>query len=167
MLNIKMIKLRGYDEMNFVGNEIDVLGGFSDFSNSTYISDAIQELADTHTPIYYNDILKNIPSIVEYIEQGINEFGASGNFFEMVQTGYYLYYTEVLNSNLEELMFNFIAESLNEYIKAHELSLDIDTLENDIENEICDTLYKIETFDELEELIKATIELIKNGDFNE
>lgn len=162
---VQVIKLREYNTPELIGNEVDVLGEFDAFSGSTYICDAITEISDNNIPIYYNEIWANVKDISEYIERGLEEGIAdiSKGLEVVFQVGYYLYHSDNLYNNLEELKFNFAAEALNKYIQAHELSLNIEGLENAITDLVSD-IDNNSTYDELENVITELVDNIKNGD---
>ena len=51
---------------------------FENYSGSTYICDAITEIADNYVSIYYSDIMDFIKNNVEEVEEAIDEFGWDG-----------------------------------------------------------------------------------------
>lgn len=131
-----------YDNNELLGNEIDVLEEFSSYNGSMYVCDAISELADSYIPIYDNDVWKDAYEISDYIEQAISEGlvdTSDINLVKIFQGGYYCYYTELLNNNLDAIAFNIIANNINMYLQsidADNLDLDLDEIEEQINDGI-------------------------------
>ncbi len=71
--------MRKLDEMRSelnLGDYGDRLNDYRD--SSSYICDAITEIADGATSIYYSDIMEFISNNVEAVEEAIDEFGWDG-----------------------------------------------------------------------------------------
>lgn len=110
---------------------------FNDYSGSTYICDAITEIADGMVDIYNGDLWENAPKVSEYVEQAMAEglVDTSSRDFSLTnafQAGEYEYYTAALYKNLDELACNYI---LN-YLDGTEICVAyVGTAEFDIESE--------------------------------
>lgn len=165
--NLRTIKLLDYDTMVDLGNEIYAIDELSNYSDSQYICDAISEIADSYIPIYTNAVWENASDISEYIEDAISQgLGSLENgLISVFQSGYYNYYTQVLYNNFDSFKFNYVALALNEYINAHKLNLDIDSLESEIENEI-EKIDNNDLFSYIKECIEFIVERIEEGNFN-
>ena len=82
-----------------------------------YITDAIQECADSDIDIYYHDLLKWLPDNYEWIEfaeaQGLLE-GAKGDIFKMTQMAQYECFSQDMYEHQEDICKNFVLESLKD-----------------------------------------------------
>lgn len=109
-------------EYNLIGileDDLDVINSFSEYDGSTYICDAISEIADRFIPIYNHDVWKDASNIQEYIEEAVESGLAyvEGNEVDLIkifQAGYYQYYTQLLYDNLDAMAFNYIADKVEE-----------------------------------------------------
>jgi hypothetical protein len=172
------IKLKEYDLLGQLGNEEDALDSFvNDYtdSNHSYVCDIISEVADSSVPIYYNEIWEDAREIEEYIGEAIAQglYEVSGTDFDLhklFQAGYYQYYTQSLYQNLDEMVFNFMADMVNEYLDNLDenviAELDLVEVEDKIEqyadnfdhnDKIGDI---IDEADDIIEYIKSEIELV-------
>lgn len=79
-------------------------------SDSEYIQDVIQEIADNATPCYNSGLLdwlnEDRAEAVEYIEEAANEFGTEKpfNFWRLLSSGYYMKAERAINDNLEDVL---------------------------------------------------------------
>lgn len=165
--NLRTIKLLDFDTLVDLGNEEDAIAELCEYSDSMYIGDVIAEIADSYIPIYTNDVWENASTISEYIEDAISQGLANmeSGIVSVLQSGYYNYYTQVLYENLESFKFNYVATALNEYIKAHELELDIEELESHIETEV-ENMDNDNRLSDVTDLIQQIVETINDGEFN-
>ena len=72
---------------------------------SSYVCDAISEIADNHTSIYYSDIKEFISNNVDAVERALDEFGwegVGGDLMKAGQMGEYLEITDDLYSHLAD-----------------------------------------------------------------
>lgn len=166
-----VIKEKDYNLLTNLGDEIDALESFFEYSDSTYICDAISEIADNLVPIYTINVWENVPNIREYIEeaiaQGLIDTRGDIDLIKIFRAGYYQYYSQVLYDNLDTLCFNYITNKVNKAIK--ELGIDKDLLDLD------DIEYTIETetensdnndkFIDLDEKAKGIIDNIIYGKY--
>lgn len=94
------------EQMNDIS--IDLVDEY--YNSTAYICDAISQVADDACSIYYNDRiewLKKDPEAVDYIEQGVEEFGIDSNsfdFWQLITQGQYLQATETLYRDLQDII---------------------------------------------------------------
>jgi hypothetical protein len=100
MLNIKTASL-----LDSVGLG-DYAGRLNDYRGaSCYICDAISEIADSATSIYYSDIIKFISGNVEAVNAAIKEFGWDGCGCDLYKAGQMAEYMQIeadIYSHLED-----------------------------------------------------------------
>jgi len=144
---------------NLSQNDEDVLASFIDYSGSTYICDAISEIADRHVSIYNATICEecwNLYSSGAYEEassQGLME--GSNDLIKNLQMAWYEYNTQQLYNNLQEMVFNYAVDYIND--KYSEIEIDEDKLE-----EVLSDIDNNNTFDNIEEAVNTLIEEIEN-----
>ena len=83
------------------------LGRYGEYLNDyrgseTYICDAITEIADNNTSIYYYDILEFIKNNAEYVNEAVDEFGWPGDIYKAGQYGEFKYIEEDIYENLKD-----------------------------------------------------------------
>jgi len=166
-----MLELKQYnllEEIDGYGEE-DIIEEMSNYDGSTYVCDAISEIADSNIPIYNNDIWKNVQDIQEYIEQAISSgiVDTSHNGIDLIkvfQGGYYEYNTQLLYANLDSVAFNMVADKLNEYFNTlteeQLTSLDLTEIEEELESktEHFDNNNYLSVIDDIFEELKEEIE---------
>lgn len=170
---LEAIELRSYNLLNDLEDDQDVIDSFiGDYSGSTYICDAISEIADSQIPIYTSDIWDGARNIREYIEEAQESGLCEGvtDIDKIMQAGYYQYYTQVLYDNLDTMAFNIVAEKVNNKLAdldddAYDL-IDLYELDAEIENET-DGYDNNNTFDDLDSLADDLIERIADGEFSQ
>jgi len=97
MLNIN-------DRMKELSSRItDYSEQLTEYSGTTYICDAISEIADGNTSIYYNDIRDFIAGHVEEVNETIKEFGFDGCGNDLYKAGQMAEYTTIENEIYNEL----------------------------------------------------------------
>jgi hypothetical protein len=167
---VQFIEKKEYSLKHVLDGEIDVVEEMLD--KSGYLCDAISETADGNIPIYTQEVWENASKLQDWIEEAISEGIAptgSGDvdLVKIFQSGYYVFYQELLYDNLDNLAYNYIAEKVNEFLtnftKASEV--DIAEVEGTIEEET-DSTDNNDTFSDLEDKAQAIIEGIQNGDFS-
>ena len=77
-----------------------------------------------------------------------------------------MYYTEVLYENFEIIAFNKVVDDVNIYLKEQNKECDEQLLEAQIEVELALFDNNSRIF-EIGDIVKAIIELIEDGDFDE
>ncbi|AIF72143.1 hypothetical protein LD11_gp267 [Bacillus phage Riley] len=144
----KQLELTQYDTLEALEGDIDVLEAFYEYEGSTYVCDAIQEIADKFIPIYTHELWKNAYDMKEYIEEAMSQGlcetprGEQPDLDKIFQAGYYQYYTQVLYNNEAELYYNYIAVIVNKWLEGlnHDQleKIDINELDERIEEERAD-----------------------------
>ena len=106
-----------------------------DYSGSTYICDAISEIADNNTSIYYSDIIKFISAHVEEVNDAIAEFGWDGCGKDLYKAGQMAEFCEIereMYDNMESIVklyaANYIRENYGEEISAETWEAIVDEL---------------------------------------
>ena len=167
-----VIQKRDYklnDLLADVSDAIDELANEFKNGNDAYVCDMISEIAENYTPISYNAIWESAKDISEYIEQAVSDGLVDTRNLDLMKTfqaGYYVYYTEALYENFEVIAFNKVANDVNMYLSEQNKSVDEDLLEAKIDTELAlfDNNNRI---NDVDEITKAIIELIEDGDFDE
>lgn len=91
--------------------------------NNRRISDAISEISGSKIDIYYsnlNEWLKNCDDAIEYCEKAVQESFIDVNnfdFYKMIQSGQYLYYTDLFYNNLDDIVKTAVMISINNDIE--------------------------------------------------
>lgn len=168
---INFITRADYDLEDLLDNDDVVLDEFGDYTNG-YICDVVSEIADNHIPIYNEDVWKGASDISEYIERAIEEGLApvesrDVDLIRIFQSGYYVYYQEILYNNLDKLTFNYISNLVNDFLNtlSEIKSINISDIEERIEYLSRDTDNN-KRIDSLIDMANDIIEEIKDGDFN-
>lgn len=133
----KQMELREYDLIGILEDEIYAVESLlNDYDGSTYICDAITEIADNFTPIYTHDVWENAANIRDYIEEAVQNGLVDTSDFDLVKTfqaGYYEYYNQSLHANIEQVLFNYVANLVNEFLEGltpeQSEQIDLDELE--------------------------------------
>ena len=138
-----------------------IAGQLSDYrDSSTYIDDAIHEIADTTTPIYYTDSLQFLIDggdgyINRAIGEGIYTIDAKTfNFWDLVNAGAYLYNLDVLHDDLPAGLY---AAALD-YIQYDEKRDEIPEELADLLDEWTDEADTLERMDEIPDRIREYFE---------
>lgn len=96
-------------ELGNYGNEV------TDYGENSYICDAISEIADNNTSIYYSDIMNFISSDPESVNEAIQEFGWEGcgsDLYKAGQMAEYLTIEREIYNNLDDIIMYY---ALNYY----------------------------------------------------
>ena len=88
------------------------------YDGDIYISNAINEIADSNTPIYCWELYRATPDLAEWVEQGIEEglIFIDTKHFQLTQLlaqGYYIMIETDLRERLEECLFNRVIKLVN------------------------------------------------------
>ncbi|ARQ95175.1 hypothetical protein FLAPJACK_264 [Bacillus phage Flapjack] len=163
---MKQLTLTQYDTLEALDFDIDVLESFYEYDGSTYVCDAITEIADNFIPIYTNELWEGVPKIKEYIEEAIAQGlcetprGQKVELENFYRAGYYQYFTQLLYNNETELCYNYIAKLVNKWIESltydQREKLDINELDERIEYERAD-IDNNSYMEELEDIAKRVI----------
>jgi len=141
----KKLTVGQYDVLEVLGDEQDVLAQFNDYDGSTYICDAIQEIADKAIPYQNYKLWENAPKIQDSIEEAIDSGlcetarGERPDLIKIFTAGHYQYYSQLLYDNEGVMYYDYIATIVNNWLEGlnHDQleKLDIDELDERIEEE--------------------------------
>lgn len=165
--NVDMISKKDIELVGILNDEQDAVNEFSEY-NSGYICDAIAEITDNYIPIYNNEVWENAGNISEYIERAIEEgLVATGGNIDLVsifQAGYYVYYNEVLNNNIDAMIFNRVAKEVDNFLLTETKEYNLDEIISAIEDEVSsfDTNNQLE---DLDDVVAEIIYRIKQDEF--
>ncbi len=152
MLKVSEIK------RNKLNSYIDCL---NDYDNG-YICDIVVEIADSHTSIYYSDIIEFISNNVEEVNGAIEEYGWDGCGSDLYKAGQIAECRKNENEMYEELeqgLFN-VALSYIEY------TLEVDGISDKQLDEIDNLCYDTDNNDRLEDFLEKVEEIV-NGEEEE
>lgn len=161
MLNVE--ELMGELETGDSGKEL------TNYSGGTYICDAISEIADSSTSIYYSDIINFISENVEAVNDAIEEFGWDGCGSDLYKAGQMAEYCTIQDEIYKCLDDSMKYYALNYYedLDIHNEKIDTSEIQDDLWEEIenyCDGVDHNDTFSVIEEIIDNYIENIEKED---
>lgn len=144
---------------------------------SGYISDMIAETADSYTPIYDYDVWRNASDISDSVDEamaeGLVSLERDASIVNILRTGYYKYYSDLLHANLDIVIFNKIAEKVNDYIndnlteeQLEKMGVDFDIITWDIEDK-ADTFNSGNDFSIVDDLANGIIKTFLTEDEEE
>ncbi len=96
--------------------------------SSGYICDVISEIADNNVDIYTYDLLEWAKGNYSYIEEAIDELGTPtdsqgrADFIGMIRQGQYIYYTQDLYDNLDDIIKNYIYNYITNELGIEEIT---------------------------------------------
>ena len=132
------IETKGYElDCKLEENDENLMEQFFEYDDSTYICDAISEIADSSVGIYDDEILANAGNLyasgayAEAKEQGL--MGEGNDLIKNLQCAWYEYNSTQLYDNLDVLVYNYAVERLNEselYFSEQQLEELADKLSN-------------------------------------
>ncbi len=131
------LAMREFDLIGILADEVDAVESLqNEYDGTTYVCDAITEVADNFIPIYTSDVWENAADIRDYIEEAVKNGLVDTSNFDLVKTfqcGYYEYYNQSLYANLEHVLFNYVADLVNNFLEGltpeQAEKLDIDEIE--------------------------------------
>lgn len=88
---------------NLKDNSTADIGRLCDYSGHAYICDAISEIADNDTSIYYADIIKFISENVEAVNDAIAAFGWDGCGSDLYKAGQMAEYLSIEHALYDDL----------------------------------------------------------------
>lgn len=101
-----------------LGNLYDMIDEFEDLSmdSEIYICDYITEIADSHIPVYTNNIWEEAEEIQEWIEEVITENGGliKNDLIRTFSYAIYRYNEDGLYENLDAMLFNKAVQYLDD-----------------------------------------------------
>lgn len=153
-----IIEMKAYSlGHNLSQDDNDLMNEFTnEYSGSTYICDAISEIADSNISVYNSTVCDetwNLYSSGAYEEascQGLME--GSDDLIKNLQMAWYEYNSQQLNDNIDELIYNYAVE----YMNNNNIELTEEEFE-EFESEI-DDIDSDNTFDDIEDIVNSIIE---------
>lgn len=115
--------------------------------SGNYVCDAVSEIADGNTSIYYYDIEKFISDHVDDVNDAINEFGWPGDLYKAGQLAEY----QVIEQDIYENLADALTLCIVDYM---ENTLDIQEVPDSFSDDLPD-LENVDRFDELKEWADA------------
>lgn len=137
------------------------IGEYGDFItdyDSGYICDIIQQIADNEIDIYTSDLLEFAKNHYEYIEQAVNEGLVDTSDFDFlgaIRSGEYLYISEDLNSNIDDIILYKIYKYILNDLK-------IENISEEKADEIL--LIDIDTNNRLEDVLEEVNNIFENSE---
>ena len=134
--------LTEYEEISYnIDNNLNqedssVLEYFSNYDGSTYIGDAIQEIANNHVSVYNSDICENTWNLYssgayeEASSQGLME--GSNDLIRNLSAAWYEYNTMQLYNNIDKMIYNYAVNYI-ETNKKYLTEEEFEQFEEDIE----------------------------------
>lgn len=167
-----LIPLRQYAVTNTLDNEVECLESFME--GDGFISEAISEIADDHTPSESDDIWLNVPTLKKHIERAIAEGLApvhdesETNLEAIFQSGYYLFYIDLMYGNLHTLAYNYIVTKVNAVLSNFNYdneNFNFHELTNMIAGESVHIVPSMR-YDDIDSIADVLISQIRNGHLN-
>jgi hypothetical protein len=144
----------------------------------SYFCDAIQEVADNHTSIYYSDIKEFICNHFDKVEEAINEFGWDGcgcDLYQAGQTAEFLANEQEIYEDfadiVKHLAMNFIESTEEASDEAERIFSSLSEIEQErLVDEFISELESIDTNDRIETIVdvyNSYVQSILNEEGNE
>ena len=95
-------------------NEKIDAGAFCDYDETTYICDAIMEIADYHIDIYNHDLLLWAVDNYSYIDDANNELGTPNDFLQQIRQGQYIANEQEIYDNYQNMLYIYCLNLLKE-----------------------------------------------------
>ena len=112
-----------------------------DYSGNTYICDAISEIADSRTSIYYSDILdfirKNPEALADVVEEGLYYVDSRHPYdlYKHGQAAEFMTIEREIYDNLDDAIKAYAANYIREAYHAESIPADIwESIENDLDD---------------------------------
>lgn len=98
------------------GDDETVCNEVSEYSDSTYLCDAISEIADNNIPTYTSEMFEKAWELQEYVDEAISQglCDIANTLLQFLQAGTYEYYTQLLYNNLDTIATNIATDTINE-----------------------------------------------------
>ena len=109
------------------------------YNNTSYICDAISEIADSNTSIYYYDIKQFMMDNFDAVEDAINEFGWDGCGSDLYKAGQMAEYITI-----ERDLYNNLDDIIKYLAYDYLINIGFDTLDDNIIDNINDELLTID-----------------------
>ena len=162
----KELKIKGdvlkmkkeYDVLENLGYEKDMLEELKNYETS-YIGDAVSEIADRYVSIYDHELWKTAPIIKNYIEESLEEFGTPKkiNLVSIFQLGQFYYNERVLYENLYKIIFNIALEFLEE-LNVTIINDHMEEFTEELESTLIDRISDDNYMEDIEEVVKEVLE---------
>lgn len=110
MKNLKIEQIMNGLNTSEYGYELE------NYDSTTYISDAISEIADNNTSIYFGDIIEFISNNVEDVNNAIAELGWDGCGGDLYKAGQAAEYLKIQNNIYEYLEDDLKSYALKKYV---------------------------------------------------
>lgn len=112
-LEPKDLTLR-FDDKDVSGRATDALERLA-FDYVIGIEEAISDCAEMYTPIFDSELYRSLPTIREYLEEGVEEYSIAINernfdLIRMIQGGYWYFLTKELREHLPDALFNHFVQ---------------------------------------------------------
>ena len=123
-----------------------------DYSGHYYLCDAITEIADNNTSIYYSDIIKYISNNVEKVNDAIEEMGWDGCGSDLYKAGQMAEFLDIerqIYDELDNAMLNYCYNYILYDLKINEITPE---QKDEIEN-LCKNVDNNESFDYFEDAL--------------
>ena len=132
------LEFKRYEELEDIfGDDAIVCDEVTEYSDSSYLCDAISEVASNNVPNYKLDLCEACNDLVDYIDEAMSQglCEIANNFMDFLEAGAYEYYTQLLYNNLDTIALNIAIEFINEeYESKYIEQIDMDDLEAEFEN---------------------------------
>lgn len=108
------------------------------YSNGTYLCDAIMEVADHNVPVYNGAVLDEAVYLEEYAARAVEEglYTIKRETFSIVdlfRVAYYMVIEEAVYGNIQDVIYNIMVETVNTYCDEHGIDeIDTDSLEDEL-----------------------------------
>ena len=123
-----------------------------DYSGRSYLCDAISEIADNNTSIYYSEISEYISKNVEKVNDAIEEMGWDGCGSDLYKAGQMAEFLDIehqIYAELDEAMLNYCYNYVLYELKINEITPE---QKDEIEN-LCCNIDNNESFDCFEDAL--------------
>lgn len=98
------------------GDDEAVCNEILEYSDSTYLCDAISSIADYNVPMIDRDLCEKCWELNDYVAeakaQGLLE--GADDLVQMLRIGAYEYYTQLLYNNLDAIVTNIATDTIND-----------------------------------------------------
>lgn len=147
MLNVKERKEELKEELK--GTYCD---NICDYDNG-YISDIINEIADSNIDIYTSDLFEWAKFNYDVIEDANNELGTPSDIIAQIQQGQFLQISNEIYNNIDETLLLFIYDYIYNDLGLEEIT---EEQQEEIENE--NYYYNYDKLDQIIDFVNNTLE---------
>lgn len=167
-----VLEAREYSLIGILDDEQDAIEQVAnEYEGSVYICDAITETADGFTPIYNHDVWENVSDIQDYIEEAIAQGLAptdhsNVDLIGIFRAGYYEYYTQAINNNIDEIVYNYTVNRIHSELQGFDASkVDADAVETALDDALAEVDHN-DMYNHLEEIATEIADDIMNGNYD-